>query len=74
MSDKGAPEVGTLALDAKSGRVGRVMDRQGPYVQLRPPQGGTEWEALAADVRRADANEQLRARVAEINANSRGLL
>lgn len=33
------PEPGSFALDVRDGRVGRVMGRVGPYVQLRPPGG-----------------------------------
>ena len=64
----GVPAVGSLVLDAKQDRVGVVMDRQGGRVYLRPPQGGREWEAAPEDVRPARAGDELRARVAEINA------
>ncbi|MEU4682341.1 hypothetical protein [Streptomyces xinghaiensis] len=74
MSDKGAPEVGTLTLDVKSGRVGRVMDHLGSRVQLRPPSGGIEWDARPEDLRPVDTSELLAARVAERNANSGGRL
>lgn len=74
MSDKTVPEIGTLALDARTGRIGQVMGHEGPYVQLRPPQGGIEWDVRPEDVRPADAHECLRARVAEVNANSGGIL
>ena len=74
MSDERAPEEGTLALDAKTGRIGQVMGHVGPYVQLRPPQGGTEWDARPEDVRPAGDHERLRARVAEVNAKSGGVL
>ncbi|MFF3763738.1 hypothetical protein ACFYYR_06555 [Streptomyces sp. NPDC001922] len=43
--------VGELALDAKRGRVGIVMDAQGGRVFLRRPEGGREWEAPPEDVR-----------------------
>ncbi|MEJ8650253.1 hypothetical protein WKI65_19655 [Streptomyces sp. MS1.AVA.3] len=71
MSDKKAPAVGTLTLDTRSGRVGRVMEFRGPDVQLRPPQGGVEWDARPEDLRPLDTCERLSARVAEINARSR---
>ncbi|MGW4027833.1 hypothetical protein ACWEFL_00715 [Streptomyces sp. NPDC004838] len=74
MSDETVPEVGTLALDAKTGRVGRVMGHVGTYVQLRRPGGGLEWEASPQDVRPVDGYARLRARVAERNANSGGAL
>jgi hypothetical protein len=69
--DDGVPDVGSLVLDAKRDRVGVVMDRQGGRVYLRPPQGGLEWEAAEEDVRAARAGDELRARVAEINAAGR---
>lgn len=48
------PEVGALALDTGSDRVGVVMDVQCAYVYLRPPGGGKEWAVDAAMVRPAD--------------------
>jgi hypothetical protein len=69
--DDGVPGVGALVLDMRQDRVGVVMDRQNDRVFLRPPQGGPEWEAAAEDVRPARAGDQLRARVAEINAAGR---
>lgn len=69
--EDGLPDVGALVLDAKRDRVGVVMDRQGGRVYLRPPQGGREWEAALEDVRPARAADELRARVAEINAAGR---
>jgi hypothetical protein len=62
--------VGELAMDAALGRVGVVMGRDGPYVQLRPLGGGREWDARPEDVRPATAAEQLSAKVAEANANA----
>lgn len=41
---------GTLARDARSGRVGVVMDRVGPYVQLRPVGGGREWDVAPGNL------------------------
>lgn len=71
MSDKKAPALGTLTLDTRSGRVGRVMDFEGPHVQLRPPQGGIEWDAQLEDLRPLNPRDNLSARVAELNAHSR---
>ncbi|MCL7494853.1 hypothetical protein OG530_25610 [Streptomyces decoyicus] len=71
MSDKKAPAVGTLTLDTRSGRVGRVMDFEGPHVQLRPPQGGIEWDARPEDLRPLGSCDDLSSRVAERNAHSR---
>ncbi|MEV3949238.1 hypothetical protein AB0K57_16515 [Streptomyces halstedii] len=61
------PEPGTFAVDGRDGRVGRVMRRVGPYVQLRPPGGGAEWECPWESVRPAPPGIALRARVREIN-------
>ncbi|MFF7410946.1 hypothetical protein [Streptomyces lydicus] len=71
MSDKKAPAVGTLTLDTRSGRVGRVMDFKWSHVQLRPPQGGIEWDARAEDLRPLNPRDDLSARVAELNTHSR---
>jgi hypothetical protein len=61
---------GELVLDESSGRVGVVMDVLDGRVYLRPPGGGTEWEADPRNVRAAGPEEELRARVAEANAAS----
>ncbi|MCW7989914.1 hypothetical protein XF35_32855 [Streptomyces platensis subsp. clarensis] len=71
MSDKKAPAVGTLTLDTRSGRVGRVMDVMWSHVQLRPPQGGIEWDAHPEDLRALGSCDDLSSRVAELNAHSR---
>lgn len=71
MSDKNAPAVGTLTLDTRSGRVGRVMDVMWSHVQLRPPQGGIEWDARPEDLRALGSCEDLSSRVAQLNAHSR---
>ncbi|WP_125262049.1 hypothetical protein [Streptomyces alboflavus] len=39
------PELHDAVFDEGTGRVGRVMGFEGPYVQLRPPEGGVEWDA-----------------------------
>ncbi|WP_329315023.1 hypothetical protein [Streptomyces sp. NBC_01262] len=70
MSDEEALELGTLALDTKTDRVGQVMARQGGRLYLRAVTGGREWEAEPADVRSADATDELRARVSAVNADS----
>ncbi|WP_329116487.1 hypothetical protein [Streptomyces sp. NBC_01465] len=65
------PEPGTLVLDTATDRVGIVMGSEGPYLQLRPPGGGREWDAAPASVRAASATDTLRARVGELNADRR---
>ncbi len=49
--------IGELALDARQGRVGVVMDTQGGRMYLRRPEGGREWEAAPQDVRPATPRE-----------------
>ncbi|MER7048828.1 hypothetical protein [Streptomyces jumonjinensis] len=70
MTNNSALEVGTLALDSVTRRIGTVMGHVGPYVQLRPPGGGLEWDASPENVQPADASDRLRKRLAERNANS----
>nr|WP_205018136.1 hypothetical protein [Streptomyces sp. HB132] len=65
------PEPGTFAVDGRDGRVGRVMGRVGPYLQLRPPGGGAEWDCPPEAVRPAPPGLVLRARVTEINREGR---
>jgi hypothetical protein len=65
------PDVGTLAYDSRSGRVGRVMAMLAGQVMLRPPAGGLEWEVAPGDLRPASRTEELRSRVAELNAAKR---
>ncbi|MFF7467953.1 hypothetical protein [Streptomyces sp. NPDC008092] len=52
---------GTLVIDTASDRLGYVMGREGPYIQLRPVAEGREWDADPAHVRRATDEERLRA-------------
>jgi hypothetical protein len=42
---------GARLLDARTGRVGEVMDVLHNLVYLRPPGGGCEWEARREDLR-----------------------
>ncbi|MFJ6629869.1 hypothetical protein ACIQMR_00475 [Streptomyces sp. NPDC091376] len=66
------PAVGSYVIDTSSGRMGRVMGYEGPYVQLRPIGGGREWDCAPEVVRPATAMERLRAATAYANARSRG--
>lgn len=70
------PRLGDIVEDtrAKVKKVGRVMGFVGPYVQLRPVDGGREWDARPEQLRPATLAEALSACVAEANARSRGEL
>lgn len=65
-----APDVGDTARDARTGRVGRVMGHVGPYVQLRPLNGGCEWDAQPEDLRPARQSDALSPDVAAVNKRS----
>lgn len=62
-----SPSVGAVAVDRRNGKVGVVMGHVGPYVQLRPPRGGREWDAPPEDVRPPTPSEELSAKVAVAN-------
>lgn len=66
------PPIGTYAVDTRTGKVGRVMGHEGPYIQLRPVGGGREWDCAPEEVRAATTTERLRAATAYENARSRG--
>ncbi|MDQ0790928.1 hypothetical protein QFZ64_006425 [Streptomyces sp. B3I8] len=62
-----SPDVGDLVVDRRSNKVGVVMGHVGPYVQLRPPHGGREWDVPPGDVRMPTPTEELSAKVAVAN-------
>jgi hypothetical protein len=64
-------EPGQVAKDAATGRVGRVMGREGPRYQLRPLNGGVEWEALPGNLSPAYQSDAMSPAVAEVNARPR---
>ena len=66
------PPIGTVVRDTELGRTGRVMGHEGPYVQLRPVDGGREWDARPSAVRLATLDERLQAGVESANARARG--
>ncbi|MGC5345225.1 hypothetical protein ACPXCE_22380 [Streptomyces sp. DT24] len=68
------PAVGDSVHDPARDRVGVVMGREGPYLQLRPLGGGREWDAEPDRVRALSPAELLSARVAAVNARSRTVL
>jgi hypothetical protein len=65
------PGIGELAKDKASGRIGVVMGEVGGRVQIRPIGGGVEWEAMPGNVVAPSAREELSARLAVRNGNSR---
>lgn len=65
------PGVGELAKDQRTGRIGLVMGEIGGRVQMRPMNGGIEWDAMPDDVVAPKAREELSARLAVKNNNSR---
>ncbi|WP_406373792.1 hypothetical protein [Streptomyces sp. NBC_01550] len=62
-----SPDTGALVVDRRSGKVGVVMGHVGPYVQLRPPGGGREWDVPPQEVRPPTSAEELSAKVAVAN-------
>ncbi|MEU5977157.1 hypothetical protein [Streptomyces sp. NPDC047315] len=70
------PAPGDVVLDAATHKVGRVMDRMCQLVQLRPLNGGLEWDASPLDLTPAPSPAPhsavaLQAAVAQVNALSR---
>ncbi|MGW6459446.1 hypothetical protein ACWF94_26555 [Streptomyces sp. NPDC055078] len=66
------PETGDVVKDASHERVGRVMGHVGPVYQLRPLNGGREWEAPASALSPAVQSDAMSPALAEVNAQSRG--
>ncbi|WP_329024164.1 hypothetical protein [Streptomyces sp. NBC_00690] len=64
-------DIGQTVRDLQRDRVGVVMARLGPYLQLRPLGGGRAWDADPVHLQRLNDLEELSARIAEINARSR---
>ena len=65
------PEVGQLGYDSRRDLVGEVMEVKRTYAVLRPRGGGREWEVPLGHLHAAGRANELRARVAELNASSR---
>ncbi|MBX9425292.1 MULTISPECIES: hypothetical protein [Streptomyces] len=64
--------IGSYVVEIRTGRVGRVMGHEGPYIQIRPLGGGREWDVEPDGVREATTSERLSAATAHVNARSRG--
>ncbi|MFD5130603.1 hypothetical protein [Streptomyces olindensis] len=65
------PGIGELAKDTARKRIGVVMGELGGRVQIRPVGGGQEWDAMPDKVVPLSAREELSARLAIKNVNSR---
>jgi hypothetical protein len=65
------PGIGELAKDTARDRIGVVMGALGGRVQLRPIGGGTEWDVMPDNVVTPSPREELSARLAIRNGNSR---
>ncbi|MFD8766461.1 hypothetical protein ACFV03_47340 [Streptomyces mirabilis] len=65
------PGIGELAKDSVRVRIGVVMGEIGGRVQIRPIRGGKEWDAMPDNVVALSAREELSARLAVKNGNSR---
>ncbi|MGW0708100.1 hypothetical protein ACWD4G_19460 [Streptomyces sp. NPDC002643] len=65
------PDIGELAKDTATNRIGVVMGEVGGRVRIRPIGGGAEWDAIPDDVKPPSAREELSARLAIKNGNSR---
>lgn len=59
-----APTPVTYVVDTRTDRLGQVMDRHAGHLQLRPPQGGLEWDCPPECARPASEMEVRRTRAA----------
>ncbi|MEO3974107.1 hypothetical protein [Streptomyces sp. CAU 1734] len=64
-------ETGAVVRDAAGNRIGRVMGDVGGRIQLRPLNGGREWDALPEDLSPAAQSDALSTAVAEVNSLSK---
>ncbi|MFF3745256.1 hypothetical protein [Streptomyces kronopolitis] len=65
------PLPGSYAVDGRDGRIGLVMGHAGPFVRLRPPGGGAQWDCPPQLLEAAPPSAVLAARVRELNWQSR---
>lgn len=68
------PRLHNTVKDTRAQKLGKVMGFEGGYVQLRPLEGGVEWDARPENLEPASPAEVLSAGVAVANARSRGEL
>lgn len=64
------PPVGTTVTDSLQGAVGRVMGHVGGRVQLRPLEGGREWDAETMNLEYVPLSKALSPAVSEANSRS----
>ncbi|MFL4905804.1 hypothetical protein ACJ6WF_22180 [Streptomyces sp. MMS24-I2-30] len=67
MTEGSLPEPGAFRVDNRTGRIGRVMGSEGPYVQLRPVRGGVEWDVPTNELREPTHAEEMSVKVAVAN-------
>ncbi|MGW0824074.1 hypothetical protein [Streptomyces sp. NPDC002845] len=72
MTTQYTPCLGDTVEDTQRQTIGRVMGFVGPNVQLRPVDGGREWDAHQDRLRPVPLTEALSVGVAAANARSRG--
>ncbi|MEU7133805.1 hypothetical protein [Streptomyces sp. NPDC046261] len=65
-----APKTGTWVVDVGRNCVGEAIRASDGRVVLRDLASREEWEASRCDVRPAAANDELRARIADLNNRS----
>lgn len=68
---EGEPLRCRYAVDVRDGRIGEVMGAGGGRVQLRPVEGGREWDCPPESLGEASPGEVLRARVRRVNREGR---
>ncbi|MFG3294591.1 hypothetical protein ACGF3G_38030 [Streptomyces sp. NPDC048179] len=64
------PPLGTYVTDVRDGRIGEVRGHVGGRVQVRPVDGGREWDCPAESLEPAPPEEVLRAQVRRANGVS----
>ena len=64
-------EIGTYAVDVRTGRIGEVMGSVGGRVQLRPLGGGREWDCPPEELGEVAPEEVLREKVRRLNRDAR---
>jgi hypothetical protein len=64
------PVEGDIVYDTRCNKVGRVMDKWGRSIVLRPESGGVEWWSVREVLRKATAADILSSRVAQANKDS----